>query len=83
MSDVTRILVVLALVVRRGALSATRGGVEAWVPALVVAAGSTLLPLLRPGITPDHPWADRRRLPRQTRMKSRPRHTRQRVEPRT
>ena len=55
-------LVVLALVVRRGVRSATRGVVEAWVPALVVAAGSTLLTLLRPGITPDHPWADRRLL---------------------
>ena len=55
-------LVVLALVVRRGVRSASRGVVEAWVPALVVAAGSTLLTLLRPGITPDHPWADRRLL---------------------
>ncbi len=55
-------LVVLALVVRRGVRSATRGVVEAWVPALVVAAGSTVLTLLRPGITPDHPWADRRLL---------------------
>ena len=35
---------------------------EPWVPALVVAAGSTLLTLARPGITPDHPWADRRLL---------------------
>ena len=52
----------LALVVRRGVASATRGDLEAWVPALVVAAGSTLLTLLRPGITPDHPWADRRLL---------------------
>jgi hypothetical protein len=36
--------------------------VEAWLPALLLAAGSTLLTLLRPGITPDHPWADRRLL---------------------
>ncbi|GAA4398095.1 hypothetical protein GCM10023168_03770 [Fodinibacter luteus] len=55
-------LVVLAAVVRRATASATRGVVEAWLPALVVAAGSTLLTLLRPGITPDHPWADRRLL---------------------
>jgi hypothetical protein len=33
-----------------------------WVPALVVASGSTLLTLWRPGITPDHPWAERRLL---------------------
>lgn len=55
-------LVVLAALVRRGVASATEGQVEAWVPALVVAAGSTLLTLIRPGITPDHPWADRRLL---------------------
>lgn len=34
----------------------------AWTGALVVAAGSSLLTLLRPGITPDHPWATRRLL---------------------
>ncbi len=32
----------------------------AWSGPLLVAAGSTLLTLWRPGITPDHPWADRR-----------------------
>ena len=53
---------VLALLVRRALLSAGERRVEAWVPALVVAAGSTLLTLVRPGITPDHPWADRRLL---------------------
>ena len=31
-----------------------------WTGAAVVAVGSTLLTLYRPGITPDHPWADRR-----------------------
>ena len=36
--------------------------VDAWLPALLVASGSTLLTLARPGITPDHPWADRRLL---------------------
>ncbi|SDP28250.1 hypothetical protein SAMN04489867_1943 [Pedococcus dokdonensis] len=32
----------------------------AWTGAAVVTIGSTLLTLYRPGITPDHPWADRR-----------------------
>lgn len=32
----------------------------AWSGPAVVAVGSTLLTLYRPGITPDHPWADRR-----------------------
>ncbi len=31
-----------------------------WSVPLVVAVGSLVLTLLRPGITPDHPWADRR-----------------------
>lgn len=34
----------------------------AWGAALLVTTGSTLLTLYRPGITPDHPWADRRLL---------------------
>ncbi len=55
-------LVALALVVRRLLRSLGAGRLEAWGPALVVAAGSTLLTLVRPGITPDHPWADRRLL---------------------
>ncbi len=55
-------LVVLAVLVRRAVLSAQARRVDAWLPALLVAAGSTLLTLLRPGITPDHPWADRRLL---------------------
>lgn len=55
-------LMVLALLVRRAVSSVALGRIEAWVPALVVAAGSTLLTLVRPGITPDHPWADRRLL---------------------
>lgn len=41
----------------------TKGGpVPSWGAALVIATGSTLLTLVRPGITPDHPWADRRLL---------------------
>ena len=55
-------LVVLALATRLGVASVARQRLEPWVPALVVAAGSTLLTLVRPGITPDHPWADRRLL---------------------
>ena len=55
-------LVVLAVLVRRAVLSAGARRVDTWLPALFVAAGSTLLTLARPGITPDHPWADRRLL---------------------
>ena len=53
---------VLAVLVRRAVLSAGERRVDACLPALFVAAGSTLLTLVRPGITPDHPWADRRLL---------------------
>jgi hypothetical protein len=55
-------LLALALALRRLLLGLGGGRLEAWGAALVVAAGSTLLTLLRPGITPDHPWADRRLL---------------------
>ena len=36
------------------------GELSPWCAVLVVAYGSTVLSLWRPGITPDHPWADRR-----------------------
>ena len=45
---------------------ATRAWVEgreplpSWTAPLIVGAGSTILTLWRPGITPDHPWAERR-----------------------
>lgn len=54
-------LVVLALLLRRVALAWT-GGTQLpdWTGPLLVAAGSTVLTLARPGITPDHPWAERR-----------------------
>jgi hypothetical protein len=40
---------------------AVRGeGSPAWPALLVVMLGSTVLSLVRPGITPDHPWAERR-----------------------
>jgi hypothetical protein len=34
-----------------------------WLVPFVVVGGSAVLVLLRPGITPDHPWADRRLVP--------------------
>ncbi|HET8615719.1 MAG TPA: hypothetical protein VFL94_09360 [Actinomycetales bacterium] len=37
--------------------------VPAWLGPWAVAVGSTVLTLYRPGITPDHPWADRRFVP--------------------
>ncbi len=55
-------LAVLAVLMRRAVLSAGEHRVDTWLPVLFVAAGSTLLTLARPGITPDHPWADRRLL---------------------
>ncbi len=55
-------LVALALLLRRALARLGEGRLVAWAPVLVVAAASTVLTLLRPGITPDHPWADRRLL---------------------
>ncbi len=55
-------LVALALLLRRALARLSAGELPGWAPVLVVAAGSTVLTLLRPGITPDHPWADRRLL---------------------
>ncbi|MBM6400972.1 hypothetical protein [Phycicoccus sonneratiae] len=55
-------LVALALLLRRALAGLGGGRLEPWAPALFVAAASTVLTLLRPGITPDHPWADRRLL---------------------
>ncbi|MFI7588415.1 hypothetical protein ACIB24_15200 [Spongisporangium articulatum] len=37
--------------------------VPGWLGPAVVALGSIVLTLYRPGITPDHPWADRRMVP--------------------
>jgi hypothetical protein len=34
-----------------------------WIVPVLVGLGSTALVLYRPGITPDHPWADRRLVP--------------------
>ena len=39
---------------------ALRGRSRPWLAALPVLLGSTALTLVNPGITPDHPWADRR-----------------------
>ena len=51
-----------AVVLLRRLVAAVQAGgpLPAWTAPYVVAIGSTLLTLYRPGITPDHPWADRR-----------------------
>jgi hypothetical protein len=48
-----------AILVRR----VLAGRDEAWIPVLGVGLGTIALTLWRPGITPDHPWADRRFVP--------------------
>lgn len=54
-------LVAVAVLAHRAASAWVEGReLPAWAGPAVVAAGSTLLTLYRPGITPDHPWADRR-----------------------
>ncbi len=56
-------LLALALIVRAMTRAWTAGrALPGWSGPLLVAAGSTLLTLYRPGITPDHPWAERRLL---------------------
>lgn len=60
--------VALVIALAAAAVMAHRAGsawvegreLPAWSGPAVVAVGSTLLTLYRPGITPDHPWADRR-----------------------
>ncbi|PPK97777.1 hypothetical protein CLV92_103312 [Kineococcus xinjiangensis] len=56
---------VVAVVLLRRLVAALRSGAElpAWSGPFAVALGSVLLTLYRPGITPDHPWADRRLVP--------------------
>jgi hypothetical protein len=46
-----------------GVRAALRGRADRWALALPVPLGSAVLVLYRPGITPDHPWADRRLVP--------------------
>jgi hypothetical protein len=53
-------LIVLAVAAHRVVRGWQEGRAPHWGPALLVVAGSSLLILLRPGITPDHPWAERR-----------------------
>ncbi len=54
-------LVVAAALAHRAATAWTDGrDLPSWAGPVVVGLGSTLLTLYRPGITPDHPWADRR-----------------------
>ncbi len=56
-------LVALTVLTHRAASQWVQAGpLPAWSGPLLVAAGSSVLTLLRPGITPDHPWADRRLL---------------------
>lgn len=43
-----------------GRLWSAGSPLPAWAGPLVVGAGSSVLTLYRPGITPDHPWAERR-----------------------
>ncbi|MGF1663616.1 MAG: hypothetical protein ACFCVG_14340 [Kineosporiaceae bacterium] len=43
-----------------GGRTLAAGRMPPWLPVLVVGLVSTVLTLARPGITPDHPWADRR-----------------------
>ena len=44
-------------------VGARSAAVPGWLGPLLVGPGSTWLTLYRPGITPDHPWADRRLVP--------------------
>jgi hypothetical protein len=63
LGPVTLVLAAVALVVlvHRAAGRWSRGEVlPGWVAPGLVVVGSTLMTLWRPGITPDHPWADRR-----------------------
>jgi hypothetical protein len=54
-------LVATAVLAHRAASSWVDGReLPGWTGPAVIAIGSTLLTLYRPGITPDHPWADRR-----------------------
>ncbi len=55
-------LVALAALIRSLTRSLVRRALPDWAGPLVVASASTFLTLWRPGITPDHPWADRRLL---------------------
>jgi hypothetical protein len=54
-------LLAAALLAHRAAATWVDGiELPSWTGPLLVALGSTALTLYRPGITPDHPWADRR-----------------------
>lgn len=53
----------LALAYRAGLVWRDGDPLPPWSGPALVAAASTVLILYRPGITPDHPWADRRLVP--------------------
>ena len=57
---VLALLAVVVLAHRAGSAWVEGRDLPSWTGPAVVAVGSTLLTLYRPGITPDHPWADRR-----------------------
>jgi hypothetical protein len=61
------VALVVAAVLADRAVRWWLGGGTGWAPGWLVpygvALGSVLLTLYRPGITPDHPWADRRLVP--------------------
>ncbi|MGL5828335.1 MAG: hypothetical protein ACRC0L_02045, partial [Angustibacter sp.] len=57
------VLAVLGLVWHLGRQLEQGRPIPAWSGPLVIAGGSTVLTLIRPAITPDHPWADRRLVP--------------------
>ncbi len=59
---VVALLALAALWGRLGSTWAKGDPYPSWAGPLFVATGSSLLTLWRPGITPDHPWADRRLL---------------------
>ena len=60
LGPVTLVLALGALAVLVARLVRAPVAAPAWGIVVLVAAGSTLLTLLRPGITPDQPWALRR-----------------------
>jgi hypothetical protein len=48
------------VLVHRGTRAVVAGTMPPWLPVLAVGLVGSVLTLIRPAITPDHPWADRR-----------------------
>jgi hypothetical protein len=57
---VTAAFVAAVVVTRNAVRSLAAGQVPPWFAVFAVGLASTVLTLVRPAITPDHPWADRR-----------------------